>query len=200
MNIFLRYFPAKKTWLNLPMRWKVLVPIFGMAIIISLAALGAFSISTSRLATETSLTTAHIVTDRIRADREPFLDAGYDVTTANATTEISGRITTLQQDSAEVADVIGSIGTIVQRINELQNAIAVAVEEQTSTTAEIDGSARQAADGSREIASRLSDISVSASATLTNAGSTEEASQRLAGLSAELRKMVERFRFKPNPS
>lgn len=120
--------------------------------------------------------------------------------TAEATTEISARITTLQKDSAEVADVIGSIGTIVQRINELQNAIAVAVEEQTSTTAEIDGSARQAADGSREIATRLGEISISASATLTNAGSTEEASRRLAGLSAELRKMVERFRVKPGPS
>jgi len=119
--------------------------------------------------------------------------------TAVATTEISARITTLQQDSAEVADVIGSIGAIVQRINQLQNAIAVAVEEQTTTTAEIDGSARQAADGSREIATRLGEISVSASATLTNAGSTEEASQRLARLSAELRKMVERFRFKPDP-
>ncbi len=120
--------------------------------------------------------------------------------TAEATTEISARIRTLQQDSAEVADVIGSIGTIVQRINELQNAIAIAVEEQTSTTAEIDGSARQAADGSREIASRLGDISVSASATLTNAGSTEEASQRLAGLASDLRKLVERFRFKPDRS
>ncbi len=120
--------------------------------------------------------------------------------TAEATTEISARITTLQHDSAEVADVIGSIGIIVERINELQNAIAVAVEEQTSTTAEIDGSARQAADGSREIATRLSEITVSASATLTNAGATEEASQRLARLSADLRKMVERFRFKPDPS
>jgi len=53
--------------------------------------------------------------------------------------------------------------------------------------------------GSREIVSRLGEISVSASATLTNAGSTEEASQRLARLSAELRKMVDRFRFKPGP-
>jgi len=117
--------------------------------------------------------------------------------TGEATTEISARITTLQRDSAEVAGVMGEISAIVERINELQNAIAVAVEEQTSTTAEIDRSARQAADGSREIATRLGEIAASASATLTNAGSTEEASRRLAGLSKDLRRMVERFRFRP---
>jgi methyl-accepting chemotaxis protein len=116
--------------------------------------------------------------------------------TGAATTEISARIATLQHDSAEVAGVMGDIGAIVQRISELQNAIAIAVEEQTSTTAEIDRSARQAADGSREIATRLGEIAVSAGATLTNAGSTEEASHRLADLSRELRRMVERFRFR----
>jgi methyl-accepting chemotaxis protein len=116
--------------------------------------------------------------------------------TAAATTEISARITTLQHDSAEVAGVMGDIGAIVQRISELQNAIATAVEEQTSTTAEIDGSARQAAAGSREIATRLGEIAISSGATLTNAGSTMEASYRLAGLAAELRRMVERFRYR----
>ncbi len=120
--------------------------------------------------------------------------------TAAATTEISARIKTLQQDSAEVAGVMGDIGAIVQRISELQNAIATAVEEQTSTTAEIDGSARQAAAGSREIATRLGEIALSSGATLTNADSTEEASHRLAGLAAELRRMVERFRYRAKSS
>jgi methyl-accepting chemotaxis protein len=115
--------------------------------------------------------------------------------TAAATTEISSRVASLQRDSAEVADMMSNIGSIVQRINELQAAIAAAVEEQTSTTAEIDGSAQQAAGGSREIAIRLGEIAASASATLANAGSTQEASAKLAELSAELRRKVERFRY-----
>jgi methyl-accepting chemotaxis protein len=115
--------------------------------------------------------------------------------TADATREISQRIATLQQDSANVAEIIDSLGSIVQRIHELQNSIAVAVEEQTRTTSEIDQSAERAAIGSREIAERLSDIADRAKATFANADSTEDASRRLAKLALELECLVTGFRY-----
>jgi len=116
--------------------------------------------------------------------------------TAGATREISRRISALQQDSADVADVIDGLGSIVQRIHELQNSIAVAVEEQTQTTSEIDQSAERAAVGSREIAERLSEIADRAKATFANADSTEDASLGLAELALELERLVTRFRYR----
>jgi methyl-accepting chemotaxis protein len=115
--------------------------------------------------------------------------------TAGATREIARRISALQQDSTDVAEVIDGLGSIVQRIHELQNSIAVAVEEQTQTTSEIDQSAERAAVGSREIAERLADIADRAKATFSNADSTEDASLGLAELALELERLVTRFRY-----
>jgi methyl-accepting chemotaxis protein len=117
--------------------------------------------------------------------------------TAGATREISQRISALQQDSADVAEVIDGLGSIVQRIHDLQNGIAIAVEEQTQTTSEIDQSAARAAVGSREIAERLADIAERAKATFANADSTEDASLGLAELALELERLVTRFRYRP---
>ena len=117
--------------------------------------------------------------------------------TAGATREISQRIAALQQDSSDVAEVIDGIGSIVQRIHELQDSIAIAVEEQTQTTSEIDQSAEQAAVGSREIAGRLAEIAERAKATFANADSTEDASLGLAELAVELERLVNRFRYRP---
>ena len=116
--------------------------------------------------------------------------------TAGATQEISKRIAALQQDSGDVAEVIGGIGSIVQRIHELQDSIAIAVEEQTQTTYEIDQSAEQAAVGSREIAERLTEIARRAKATFSNADSTEDASLSLAEVAFELERLVTRFRYR----
>jgi methyl-accepting chemotaxis protein len=116
--------------------------------------------------------------------------------TAGATREISRRISALQQDSTDVAEVIDGLGSIVQRIYDLQNSIAVAVEEQTQTTSEIDQSAERAAVGSREIAERLTEIAGRAKATFANADSTEDASLGLAELAVELERLVTRFRYR----
>jgi methyl-accepting chemotaxis protein len=118
--------------------------------------------------------------------------------TAGATLEITQRIATLQQDSSDVAEVIDGIGSIVQRIHELQDSIAIAVEEQTQTTSEIDQSAERAAVGSREIAERLTEIAERAKQTFANADTTEDASLSLAELALELERVVSGFRFRSN--
>ena len=115
--------------------------------------------------------------------------------TSGATSEISLRIAALQQDSADVAGAIDGIGSIVQRIHELQDSIAIAVEQQTQTTSEIDQNAERAAVGSHEIAERLTDIADRAKATFANADSTEDASLSLAELALELERLMKRFRY-----
>jgi methyl-accepting chemotaxis protein len=113
--------------------------------------------------------------------------------TAEATEEISARISAIQQDSSEIVDVIGGIGTIILRINEIQNSIAAAVEEQSATTAEIDRAVHQAASGSLEIAERVSTVASGTQKTLDGARSTEGAVQDLARMADELHRLVGKF-------
>ncbi|MEM9703483.1 MAG: methyl-accepting chemotaxis protein, partial [Planctomycetota bacterium] len=57
--------------------------------------------------------------------------------TGKATEDIVARVETIQADTGGAIEAIGQVGEIIGRINESQNAIAGAVEEQTAMTAEI---------------------------------------------------------------
>ncbi len=57
--------------------------------------------------------------------------------TAKATEDISQKIEAIQTDTRGAVAAIGQIGTIINQINDIQNTIASAVEEQTATTNEI---------------------------------------------------------------
>ena len=81
LSILFRHFPAKQTWLNLSIRAKVLVPILCMFVVIAVAALSVFAYSTRRLAESSAIETARLVTERVRADREPFLDGSFEAIT-----------------------------------------------------------------------------------------------------------------------
>ena len=56
--------------------------------------------------------------------------------TAQATGKIAQQISAIQADSREAADCVAQVIVVIDRINELQSAIAVAVEEQSAATAE----------------------------------------------------------------
>ena len=111
--------------------------------------------------------------------------------TATATEDISQRIEAIQKDTGGAVDAIGRIGEIINRINDIQNTIASAVEEQTATTNEIARSANEAATGSTEIARNVSSVSKAAQDTSHGANSTLSAAQELAKLSAELKQVVD---------
>src|SRR5207302_9996194 len=57
--------------------------------------------------------------------------------TAKATDDISRKITAIQADTKGAVEAIGQIGQIIDQINDIQNTIATAVEEQTAVTGEI---------------------------------------------------------------
>jgi methyl-accepting chemotaxis protein len=59
--------------------------------------------------------------------------------TANATTEIARRVSAIQNDTGLAVDAIAQIAGVIEKINDFQNTIASAVEEQTATTNEIAG-------------------------------------------------------------
>ena len=67
--------------------------------------------------------------------------------TATATEDISGKIEAIQTDTKAAVAAIDQIGKIINQINDIQNTIASAVEEQTATTNEIARNATEAAQG-----------------------------------------------------
>lgn len=110
--------------------------------------------------------------------------------TARATEDISQRIETIQADSRSAIGAIGQIGQIISQINDLQNAIASAVEEQTATTSEMARNVGDAARGSGEIASNISGVAHAVEGASIGASDTNRAASELARLASELQRVV----------
>jgi methyl-accepting chemotaxis protein len=71
--------------------------------------------------------------------------------TAATTADISAKIEAIQTDTEGAVTAIGEISKVITRINDIQNTIASAVEEQSATTHEIARNASEAALGANEI-------------------------------------------------
>jgi methyl-accepting chemotaxis protein len=112
--------------------------------------------------------------------------------TAAATEEISQKIESIQGDTRDAVSAIGRISEIIVRINDIQNTIATAVEEQTATTNEIARNATEAATGSGEIARTVTKVTDSAKNASEGASNTLTAAKDLAKYAAELQEVVNR--------
>lgn len=110
--------------------------------------------------------------------------------TATATEDISRKIEAIQGDTSGAVQAITQISSIISQINDIQNTIASAVEEQTATTNEIARNAGEAARGSTEIAKNVATVSTAAQSTSQGAGSTLTAASELAKLAAELQRVA----------
>ncbi|WP_328468002.1 methyl-accepting chemotaxis protein [Actinoplanes sp. NBC_00393] len=115
--------------------------------------------------------------------------------TARATEDISRRVEAIQSDTANAVAAIGEISTIIARINDYQLTIASAVEEQTATTGEMSRSVGDAAQGSTEIASTITGVANATQSTTANLVEATGTATELAGISAELQRVIGRFRI-----
>ncbi len=115
--------------------------------------------------------------------------------TASATEEIGKRVEAIQGDTQSAVTAISQIGAIVKRIYEIQTTIASAVEEQTATTNEIGRSVTEVAMGSSDIASNIAGVATATQDTASGASSTQRAARELSAMAAELKQLVERFRY-----
>ncbi|WP_221029881.1 PAS domain S-box protein [Actomonas aquatica] len=111
--------------------------------------------------------------------------------TAAATEDISAKIEAIQGDTDGAVGAIGEISKIIAQINDIQNTIASAVEEQSATTNEIARNAGEAARGASEITRNIGSVSQAAQSTSEGAANTLTASAELARLSAGLKAIVE---------
>lgn len=115
--------------------------------------------------------------------------------TAKATDEISQKIGTIQTDSQNSVQAIGSITEIINRINDISNTIASAVEEQTAITAEMERNVQQAAKGSQEINQNIAGVAQAANETSTGVAQSQQATQDLSKLAVGLQDMVSKYKI-----
>jgi methyl-accepting chemotaxis protein len=115
--------------------------------------------------------------------------------TAKATEDISRKIEAIQGDSKAAVDAISTISDVINRINGISSTIATAVEEQNATTNEMARNVSEAAQGSGEITSNIAGVAQAADSTSRGADDTQKAAQQLVQTSAELRRLVEKFKI-----
>jgi DNA-binding ferritin-like protein len=78
--------------------------------------------------------------------------------TAKATEDIGHRIEAIQTDATNAVEAIGKIGAVIDRISDISNSIASAVEEQTAVTNEIARGTNEAARLSSEVSASLMSV------------------------------------------
>lgn len=115
--------------------------------------------------------------------------------TAKATEDISQRIEAIQTDTGSAIAAISQITSVIDQINDLQNTIASAVEEQTATTNEISRNVAEAAKGSSDIAKNIGIVAVNAQSTTIGADNTSEAASELSRMAVNLQKIVSNFKY-----
>jgi methyl-accepting chemotaxis protein len=110
--------------------------------------------------------------------------------TAKATEDIGRRVDSIQGSTKSAVQSISEINAIIHRINDIQNAIASAVEEQSVTSGEIGRNISEVAAGSTEIAKNITLLATAATTTANGAGETKETATNLARMAGELERLV----------
>ncbi len=114
--------------------------------------------------------------------------------TAKATEDISRKIEAIQSDAKGAVEAIAKIGNIINQINDIQNTIASAVEEQTATTGEISRNVHEAAKGSSEIARNILAVAGAARGTTEGAANTKTSADELTRMAVDLQNLVTQFK------
>jgi methyl-accepting chemotaxis protein len=110
--------------------------------------------------------------------------------TAKATEDISRKIEAIQADTRGAVTAIGQISATIDKINDIQNTIASAVEEQTATTNEMSRNVAEGAKGSSEISKNIAGVAQAAQDTREGALKSFESARALTQMAAELQKLV----------
>ena len=104
--------------------------------------------------------------------------------TARATEDIGQKIEAIQRDTKGAVAAIAEISSIIHKVNDFQQTIASAVEEQTATTHEMGRNVAEAATGSVEIARNITAVAQAAQSTSEGACHSQQAAKELARMSS----------------
>jgi methyl-accepting chemotaxis protein len=115
--------------------------------------------------------------------------------TAKATEDISQKIEAIQADTKGAVSAIAQISTVINQINDIQNTIASAVEEQSATTNEISRNLAEAAKGAVDITKNIGGVAEAARSTTAGAVDTQKSAQSLERMASELQELVSQFKY-----
>jgi methyl-accepting chemotaxis protein len=110
--------------------------------------------------------------------------------TSEATEDIIRKIAMIQDDTAHAVEAIGQVTGIIRQINESQNAIASAVEEQSAMTGEISRNISEVATGSSEIARNITLVATAADSTSRGTEETLRAANDIEKMADDLLNLV----------
>ena len=114
--------------------------------------------------------------------------------TAHATEAIRRKIDVTQNDIRDSVAAISHISHTIEQINDFQNSIAGAVEEQTVVTRDISRNVADAAKGTSEIAGNIVQVARAAEGTAAGAAATRAAAQDATRLASQLNELVSQVR------
>ncbi len=114
--------------------------------------------------------------------------------TGEATGRIAQIVATIQADTTEAVQAIGTISTVISQVNDYQTQIAAAVEEQAATAAEMSRGAAIAAERTSAISGVVGRVAQGAQDTTSVSDATRESAQEMSALAADLSALVGGFR------
>ena len=120
--------------------------------------------------------------------------------TSEATEDIIRKIAMIQDDTAQAVQAIGQVTGIIRQINESQNAIASAVEEQSAMTGEISRNISEVAAGSGEIARNIGLVANAADSTSRGTDETLRAAADIEQMAEDLLQLVGAVKAVVEPS
>jgi methyl-accepting chemotaxis protein len=115
--------------------------------------------------------------------------------TAKATRQISAQIQAIRTGTDSAVEAIAEVGRIIGQMHDISTTIASAVEEQTATTKEIARNVSEAAMGESHVTQNITSVAQAARSTSGGAQSTQTAAGELAGMAAELQRIVGVFKY-----
>jgi methyl-accepting chemotaxis protein len=114
--------------------------------------------------------------------------------TAQATERIAGLVFAIQADTVEAVDAIGHISQVIGHVNESQNRISSAVQQQTVTAGDMSGGAVEAATRAAEVADVVGEVATGTEQTTQISAETGQAATELATMASDLQRFVGHFR------
>ena len=107
-----------------------------------------------------------------------------------AAADIGARIAGIQGDINGAVGGVGRLAELVGRIDQTQQSIAAAIEEQTATTAEVGRTVGEAAKGNAEVAGAVAQVAAAAGTASDQVAMVRTAAADLARLAGELQQLV----------
>ncbi len=115
--------------------------------------------------------------------------------TAQATSDITAKISTIQEMTAGTAEAIARITGIITQIDDGQRTIAAAVEEQSATTDLMSRNVGDVSAAAGEISQTVSHITSSTEATAEGANTTRQSAERVSSAAGEIQTLIGEFRY-----